>query len=84
MSLLVICERLGLSVDTLTANDKYLLRNSENFSELIEMQLSEKQKTFCEYFAPFLKFISNFKHFEKKHDTNSLCISKIADCERPC
>ena len=31
MSLLVICEPLGLFVYTLTADDKYFVRNSENF-----------------------------------------------------
>ena len=30
------------------------------------MQLSQKQKIFCEFFFPFLKAILNFKHFAKK------------------
>ena len=30
------------------------------------MQLSEKQKTFSEFFFPVLKSILNFKHFPKK------------------
>ena len=67
MSLLVVCERFGLLVDTLTANEKYALCNSENFLQQIQMQLSKKQKTFCEYLAPFLKFTSKFEHFEKKN-----------------
>ena len=30
------------------------------------MQLCLKRKTFSEFFAAFLKCISNFEHFEKK------------------
>ena len=67
MSLLVVCERFGLLVDTMTANEKYALCNSENFLQQIQMQLSKKQKTFCEYLAPFLIFTSKFEHFEKKN-----------------
>ena len=83
MSLLVVCERFGLLVDTLTANEKYAPCNSENFLQQIQMQLSKKQKTFCEYLAPFLKFTSKFEHFEKKkRDTHCLCISEITDSKR--
>ena len=46
MSLLVISEILGLFLNTLTTDEKYSLRNSENLSESIKMQLSKKQKTF--------------------------------------
>ena len=45
------------------------------------MQLSNKSKIFSEIFTPFLKFTSNFKHFEKKDDPHSLFISGITDCE---
>ena len=37
MSVLVICEILGLFVNTLTANDKYSLPNMESFSQGIQM-----------------------------------------------
>ena len=46
------------------------------------MHLSEKLKTFCSCFCPFLKPVSNFKPFAKKDDSHSLCISEITDCER--
>ena len=46
MSLLVICEILGRFINTLTADDKYFLRNSENFQQLIQMGIPKKQKTF--------------------------------------
>ena len=52
--------------NTLTANDKYPVRDCENLSSPIQMQLSLKPKTFCNFFVPLLKSTSNFKHFENK------------------
>ena len=46
MSLLVICEILQLFVNTLTADGKYSLRNSDNLMQLIQMELYEKRKVF--------------------------------------
>ena len=46
MSLLVIYEILQLFVNTLTADGKYSLRNSDNLMQLIQMELYEKQKVF--------------------------------------
>ena len=43
------------------------------------MQLSQKQKTFSQYFPAFLKFSFNFKYFEKKHDPHPFFISEITD-----
>ena len=45
------------------------------------MQLSEKQKTFSEFFAPFLKWISNFERFEKKDERQRFCMSEITNSE---
>ena len=50
MSRLVISEILGLLFNLLTADDKYSLRNSSNFSQPIQMQLSQKEKKFCQSF----------------------------------
>ena len=44
MSLLVISEILGIKVNTLIADDKYSLCNSENLMKPIQMQLPKKQK----------------------------------------
>ena len=44
MSLLVICEILEVTVDTMTAEDKYYLRNSESSLQQIQVQLCKKQK----------------------------------------
>ena len=52
-------------VDTATADDNYSLCKKENLPPPIQMQLSKKQNTFSELFAPFLKSTLNFKHFRK-------------------
>ena len=65
-SLLVICKILRLFVNRLTANDKYFLFNRDNWTQLIQIQLSQKEKTFSQSFREYLKSTSNFEHFEKK------------------
>ena len=74
-SLLVIDKIPRLFVNTLTVNEKRYLLNRDNLPQRIHMQLSEKEKTFSEFFFAFLKSILNFKHFPKKVDRGSLCIS---------
>ena len=68
--------------NTLTANDKYPARDSENFSSPIQMQFSLKPKTFSDFFVSFHESTSNFKNFERKDDCQSYFISEITDCER--
>ena len=74
-SLLVIDKILRLFVYTLTVNEKRYMLNRDNLTQQIQMQLSEKQKTFSEFFFAFLKSILNFKHLPKKDVARSLCIS---------
>ena len=62
---------LRLLVNTLTVNDKYYLLNKDNLTQQIEMQLSEKQKTFSEFFFAVVKSILNFKHLPKKDDRHT-------------
>ena len=64
----MIHEILRLFFNILTVNDKHYLLNRDNLPQPIQMQLSEKQKTFSEFFFAFLKSILNFKHFPKKDD----------------
>ena len=45
------------------------------------MQLSQKQKTFSEFFALFWKSILNFGHFESKDDSHSFFFSEITESE---
>lgn len=71
MSLLVICESLGLFIKTFTANSKYFRLDSESLPQPIQMQISKKQKTFFSSFAAFLKFAFTVKYFEENDDFHS-------------
>ena len=62
---------LRLFVNALTADDKHYLLNRDNLTQPIQMQLSQKQKTFSELFFAFLKFLLNFKHLPKKDEPHS-------------
>ena len=45
------------------------------------MILSEKQKTFSQFFAAFLKSTLHFEHFEKKGEPPTFCVSEITDSQ---
>ena len=47
---------LTLFVNRLTVNDKDYLLNTDNLTQLIHMQLSQKQKTFSRFFFFFCIF----------------------------
>ena len=70
-SLLVIHKIQRLLVNTLTADDKQSLLNINNLAESIQIQLSEKQKIFSEFFLAFLKSVLKCKHLPKKDDPHS-------------
>ena len=70
-SLLLIHKTLRLFVKTLTVDEKHYLLNRDNLTQPIQIQLSQKQKTFSEFFFAFLKPILNFKHLPKKDDPHS-------------
>ena len=65
MSALVLGEIPGAFINTLSADGKYPVRGCENLQLPIQMQLSEREKTFSPFFVPFLESTSHFKHFEK-------------------
>ena len=50
----------------MTGEEKDSLLNRDNLTQTIQIQLSEKQKTFFKFFLAFLKSILNFKHLLKK------------------
>ena len=77
-----LSEILRMFVKTLTAHDKYSLRNRKNLCQSIQLQLSKKQKICAQFFAAYLRFTSNVEHFVKKDDSHRLCIFEIRDCER--
>ena len=80
-SLLLTCQILGLLVNTFPADGKYPGLNRQNLTIPIQMQLSQKQKTFSEFFAAFWKCRLNFEHCEKKYGPHRFCISEITDSE---
>ena len=75
-SLLVICKMLRLVVNTLTPLKR------DGLTQLLHMQLSQKQRNFSGILFPFLKFILNLEHLKKKDDPHSWCISQITDFEK--
>ena len=72
---------LGLFLNTLAPNEKYPLLKRGDLTVAIQMQLSQKQKTFAQFLAEFLKFILNFKYFETKYEPHRFYISEIKDLE---
>ena len=77
MPLLVLLDMSGLSVNILTADDKYSVLNRENLPQLMEMQLSKNQKAFSKFFVTFLKSRSNFEYFEETSEPHSWCVLKL-------
>ena len=80
--MLVLCKFLRLFVKTLTDDEKYCLPYRDNLTQPIQILLSQKQKTFSEYFAAFLKSKLNFEHFQQKDHLHSRCISQITVSEK--
>ena len=80
-NLLLTWKILGLLVNTLAADEKYPVLNRDNLTIPIQMQLSQKQKKFSDFFAPFLNSNLNFERFEKKGDPHTFCISEVTDSE---
>ena len=62
---------LRLFVKALTVDEKHYLLTRENLTETIQVKLSQKEKTFFQFFFAFLKSILNFKHLRKKDDPRS-------------
>ena len=65
----------------MTAVDKCSLPNRHNLRQPIHKELSQKLKSFSQFFPAFSKSGLNFKHFEKKDDPHSLFISEATTCE---
>ena len=82
MPALVSSEILRLFVSTLTADDRYIRFNMQNFPQQIQTSISQKQETFSGFFLAFLECASNFGHFEKIDEHPRLIIIEIIDSER--
>ena len=64
--MLVLRKILGLFVNTLSEDDRYCLLYKDNLRQPIQILLSQKQKTFSQFFSAFLKSTLNFEHIQKK------------------
>ena len=64
--MLVVCKISGLFLNILTEDDKYSLLYRDNLTQPIQIQLSQKQKTFSQFFSAYLKSTLNFKYFQRK------------------
>ena len=65
----------------MTAVDKCPLPNRDNLRQPIHKELSQKLKSFSQFFRAFSESGLNFEHFEKKDDPHSLFISEATTCK---
>ena len=65
----------------MTDDENYFLCNEENWWQPIEMKLYEKLNMCAQFFTAILKATFNFKHFENKDESESLCLSRITGSE---
>ena len=66
----------------MSAVDKCSLPKRDNLMQPIHMKLSQKLKTFSEFFNVFSKSRLNFEYFQEKDDADSLFISEATSCEK--
>ena len=66
----------------MTAVDKCSLADRDNLMEPIHMQLSQKLKSFSQFFSAFSKSKVNLEHFRKKDDPHGLFVSEATTCEK--
>ena len=78
----MLCKILRLFVNTLTADDKYFLLNTDKLKRPIQILLSLKQKPFSEFFPAFLKYALNFERTQKKDDNHRRSIFETTDSEK--
>ena len=65
----------------MTADDRYIRCNMQNFPQQIQTPISQKQKIFSRFFIAYLECASNLENFEKKDEYPSKVISEIIDSE---
>ena len=80
--MLVTSEILRQFVNTLTFDDKYFTGNTENLRQTIQIKLYKKLNIFSKFLTASLKSAFDFKLFEKKDESRTLCLSEIIDCEK--
>ena len=66
----------------MTADDRYIRCNMQNFLQQLQTPIFHKQKIVSLFFIAYLECASNLEHFEKKGEHPSPVISEIIDSER--
>ena len=66
MSALVTSEIFRLFVNMMSSDDKYSLRNMQNFWKQFQTLLSQKRQAFHQFLIAFLKYARNLEHSKKK------------------
>ena len=82
MSLVVINKILSLFVNTLIVDEKHYMLTRQNLMQTIQIQLSQKQEIFFQFFLAFLKSILHLEHSPKKDDSNGRCISEYSGSKK--
>ena len=77
--MLVLWKTIRLFANTLIPDGKYSLLIREKLTQPLQILLSQKQKSFSQFFSSFLKSTLNFEPCRKKDETHSRCISKITN-----
>ena len=72
---------MNFKINTVTTDYEYSRSNKENLQLPIQRQLSEKLKTFSQFFIASLKCTLNLEDFEK-NEPHSSSISEVIDSER--
>ena len=70
-------QNLHTVYNTLTTDHKYSLVNRDNLTQPIQILLSQKQKTFSQFFSTVFKCTLIFEHFQKKDDPHGRFVSEI-------
>ena len=71
ISPLVKFEILWVYINTLTADHMYHVPDIENLLFPNQTILSKKQKTLSQFSGPFLEFLANLKHLQRKEGRHS-------------
>ena len=75
--MLVLCNILGLFVNTLSDDEKYCLLYRDNLMQPIQIHLYQKRKIFSDFFSAFLKSTLNFERFQKRTTLIADVFSKL-------
>ena len=74
-------KKLKTFFNSMSFVEKCSLPNRDNLMQAIQMQLSQKLKTFSRFSNIFSKSRLSFGYFPQKDDAHSLFISEAAACE---